>query len=347
MRSDGRCDCRCISLHKQLVVLSDALSATGAAAIFRSGSGACSIRHSSRHVYNTTVPTACLPHTGFAGVWTPVTHAELICHRTIHIHGSKRTSGFDSPHAYSIRVAGQWPSTPIRGPPAPVAPSKNPNPCLGSHRATGHQHLPLNSPTFGQRIITPVAPSNNPNPCLRLGPWTGKKVLRILQSVFSVAHKHIAVLSTAWKQVLCCILQLNSGNLKLLPPALVELDDFVDSEGRPLASTVALLQQNLDDQKGKQPEEAATVSFLSLIWGGPGGSDEDMEKRRKEDVEALAHAKMIVAQCKIDDLFQKSSRNLSIGSISGLVTALVDTIGAGAEPALEAGAYGDSSAADR
>ena len=41
---------------------------------------------SSRHVYNTTVPTTCLPHTGFAGVRTPATHAELNSDRTIHIH---------------------------------------------------------------------------------------------------------------------------------------------------------------------------------------------------------------------------------------------------------------------
>ena len=37
---------------------------------------------------NITGPATCLPHTGFAGVWTPATHAELICHRTIHKHGS-------------------------------------------------------------------------------------------------------------------------------------------------------------------------------------------------------------------------------------------------------------------
>ena len=40
------------------------------------------------HVYNTTVPATCLPHTGFAGVWTPATYAELTNHRTIHKHGS-------------------------------------------------------------------------------------------------------------------------------------------------------------------------------------------------------------------------------------------------------------------
>ena len=32
---------------------------------------------SSGYVYNTTVPATCSPHTGFAGVWTPATHANL------------------------------------------------------------------------------------------------------------------------------------------------------------------------------------------------------------------------------------------------------------------------------
>ena len=51
---------------------------------------ACAFRRdSSRQVQNTTVPTAHLPHTGFAGVWTPATHAELSNHRSIHIHGSR------------------------------------------------------------------------------------------------------------------------------------------------------------------------------------------------------------------------------------------------------------------
>ena len=49
---------------------------------------------SSRRVYNTTVPATCLPHTGFAGAWTPATHAEFLCDRTIHIHGSTVTCHF-------------------------------------------------------------------------------------------------------------------------------------------------------------------------------------------------------------------------------------------------------------
>ena len=52
------------------------------------------------HVYNTTVPATCLPHTGFAGVWTPATYAELICHRTVQC---RRSSTADTqPHAGRI-----------------------------------------------------------------------------------------------------------------------------------------------------------------------------------------------------------------------------------------------------
>jgi hypothetical protein len=100
---------------------------------------------------------------------------------------------------------------------------------------------------------------------------SGKKILRIVQSVFGVAHTHLPMLTTAWKELLRCILQLNTGNLKLLPQALIELDDFVDASGKPLRSTVALLQQDLD-RKGDDDDAAGgglTVGFFSLIWGAP------------------------------------------------------------------------------
>ena len=40
---------------------------------------------SSRHVYDTTAPTTCLPHTRFAGAWTPATHAEFLCDRPMDV----------------------------------------------------------------------------------------------------------------------------------------------------------------------------------------------------------------------------------------------------------------------
>ena len=75
--------------------------------------------------------------------------------------------------------------------------------------------------------------------------------------------------------MLKCVLKLNSGNLKLLPSGLVELDDFVDSSGRALPSTVALLQQKPQNKPSGADSEKA-VGFFASIWGV-----EDDEKTAK------------------------------------------------------------------
>eukprot|EP01051_Picozoa_sp_SAG22_P018520 SAG22_NODE_3141_length_1906_cov_18.510791_5_plen_134_part_01 len=106
---------------------------------------------------------------------------------------------------------------------------------------------------------------------------------------------------------------------------LLHADDFVDVDRQPLPSTVALLQQKLDQQNSVKvaADAASTTSFLSLIFGTSDAAADDKEKREKEDKEALDHAKMIVVQCKIEELFGKASRALSVGSIGGLLQALV------------------------
>ena len=56
---------------------------------------------SSRHVYSTTVTTTCLPHTGFAGVWTPATRAELICHQIAAVPALRASGQLRGPtHAF-------------------------------------------------------------------------------------------------------------------------------------------------------------------------------------------------------------------------------------------------------
>ena len=47
----------------------------------------CSIDETAQYdrVYDNTVSTTCLPHTGFAGVWTQATHAEFLYDKTMHI----------------------------------------------------------------------------------------------------------------------------------------------------------------------------------------------------------------------------------------------------------------------
>ena len=46
------------------------------------------VSRQSMTIHDTTVPSTCLPHTSFAGVWTSTTHAKVNNHLAIHAHGS-------------------------------------------------------------------------------------------------------------------------------------------------------------------------------------------------------------------------------------------------------------------
>jgi hypothetical protein len=166
---------------------------------------------------------------------------------------------------------------------------------------------------------------------------SGKLVLQLIDAVFALALAHVHVLESAWPALLSCVLRLNCGKLKLLPSGLVELDDFVDSQGRPLPSTVALLQRDMDAQAdGAAGGEAELQqSFFSMIWGATPDLEQD-EKRREGDAEALAHAKMLVANCHIEDLLAKS-RELPLGTVAHLVDALLRASGGVGCLAAEAG----------
>jgi brefeldin A-resistance guanine nucleotide exchange factor 1 len=150
---------------------------------------------------------------------------------------------------------------------------------------------------------------------------SGKLVLQLVDAVFSLAFGHVTVLNTSWRALLNCVLKLNSGNLKLLPSGLVELDDFVDSSGRALPSTVALLQ---DSQKtaGAAVDADKAVGFFASIWGDEGGDDEKKAKQEQEDIEATAHAKLLASQCHIEELFTKS-RDLPLETVKYMIDALM------------------------
>jgi golgi-specific brefeldin A-resistance guanine nucleotide exchange factor 1 len=48
--------------------------------------------------------------------------------------------------------------------------------------------------------------------------------------VFSIAHAHGDILRDGWKNIVECIIHLYKA--KLLPSALVEVEDFLDPTGR-------------------------------------------------------------------------------------------------------------------
>lgn len=147
---------------------------------------------------------------------------------------------------------------------------------------------------------------------------SGKLVLQLVDAVFSLAYGHVTVLKTSWRALVKCVLKLNSGNLKLLPSGLVELDDFVDSSGRALPSTVALLQKSQD--QAADASAAKGVGFFASIWG----VEEDVKsaKQEEEDIEATAHAKLLASQCHIEELFTKS-RDLPLETVKHMIDSLM------------------------
>jgi brefeldin A-resistance guanine nucleotide exchange factor 1 len=151
---------------------------------------------------------------------------------------------------------------------------------------------------------------------------SGKLVLQLVDAVFSLAYGHLTVLKTSWRALLKCVLKLNSGNLKLLPSGLVELDDFVDSSGRALPSTVALLQQNAQKKAADRTDSDKSVGFFASIWGVEGGENEKTAKQEQEDVEATAHAKLLASQCHIEELFTKS-RDLPLETVKYMIDSLM------------------------
>ena len=149
----------------------------------------------------------------------------------------------------------------------------------------------------------------------------GKLVLQLVNAVFSLAFEHINTLGTSWRSLLRCVLKMNSGHLKLLPSRLVELDDFVDPSGRPLPSTVALLQNPVEEGATGGDTSGLTVSFFNMIWGEEAG-EEEQAKKQEEDVQALSHAKVLASQCHIEELFSKS-RDLPLETVKYLIDALM------------------------
>ena len=151
---------------------------------------------------------------------------------------------------------------------------------------------------------------------------SGKLVLQLVDAVFSLAFGHVNMLNTSWRALLSCVLKMNSGNLKLLPSGLVELDDFVDSSGRALPSTVALLQEGAQKGAGADAEVGANVGFFASIWGEEEGDQTKNAKQEEEDVEATAHAKLLASQCHIEELFTKS-RDLPLETVKYMIDALM------------------------
>eukprot|EP00742_Colponemidia_sp_Colp-10_P009616 GILJ01010503.1.p1 GENE.GILJ01010503.1~~GILJ01010503.1.p1 ORF type:complete len:1514 (+),score=239.29 GILJ01010503.1:28-4569(+) len=134
-----------------------------------------------------------------------------------------------------------------------------------------------------------------------------------LEGMLLIVRQNIDWLRESWTNVLDCILLLH--HMQLLPATLVELDDFSDSKGRRLSSTVTARPRGRSDDGG-----GLLSSLTSYIWGHE--QSDEPTKQQEDIVNAEKHLKGLVAECHIEELFS-DTRHLVIESLIEQIKALI------------------------
>ena len=96
------------------------------------------------------------------------------------------------------------------------------------------------------------------------------KVQMAAQAMFTISFSYADCLRDGWKPLLDYVSKLHK--IQALPAALLEKDDLVDLQGRPLLSSthVAIKMLHSASTRGGKGR-----SFLSYLWGGGAEEEED------------------------------------------------------------------------
>uniref|UniRef100_UPI00358F0A71 Golgi-specific brefeldin A-resistance guanine nucleotide exchange factor 1 isoform X3 n=1 Tax=Myxine glutinosa TaxID=7769 RepID=UPI00358F0A71 len=128
--------------------------------------------------------------------------------------------------------------------------------------------------------------------------------------VFGLAHEHGDILREGWKNIMDSLLQLFRA--KLLPNTMVEVEDFVDPNGR-----VSILREESFSQRS----DSAMFSFVNwLTLSGPEQSTQRVPSA--EDQDAKQAALDCVMDCQPEQLIAES-RFLRVESLQELIKALI------------------------
>ncbi|XP_075389860.1 Golgi-specific brefeldin A-resistance guanine nucleotide exchange factor 1 isoform X3 [Tenrec ecaudatus] len=128
--------------------------------------------------------------------------------------------------------------------------------------------------------------------------------------VFHLAHCHGNILREGWKNIMEAMLQLFRA--QLLPKAMVEVEDFVDPNGK-----IALQREETPSNRG----ESTVLSFVSwLTLSGPEQSS--MRGPSTENQEAKRVALDCIKQCDPEKMITES-KFLQLESLQELMKALV------------------------
>ncbi|XP_064125457.1 Golgi-specific brefeldin A-resistance guanine nucleotide exchange factor 1 isoform X9 [Loxodonta africana] len=130
------------------------------------------------------------------------------------------------------------------------------------------------------------------------------------KTVFHLAHRHGDILREGWKNIMEAMLQLFRA--QLLPKAMVEVEDFVDPNGK-----ISLQREETPSNRG----ESTVLSFVSwLTLSGPEQSS--MRGPSTENQEAKRVALDCIKQCDPEKMITES-KFLQLESLQELMKALV------------------------
>ncbi|XP_038613594.1 Golgi-specific brefeldin A-resistance guanine nucleotide exchange factor 1 isoform X2 [Tachyglossus aculeatus] len=130
------------------------------------------------------------------------------------------------------------------------------------------------------------------------------------KTVFHLAHRHGDILREGWKNIMEAMLQLFRA--QLLPKAMVEVEDFVDPNGK-----ISLQREEMPSNRG----ESTVLSFVSwLTLSGPEQSS--MRGPSTESQEAKRMALDCIKQCDPEKMITES-KFLQLESLQELMKALI------------------------
>ncbi|XP_065602290.1 Golgi-specific brefeldin A-resistance guanine nucleotide exchange factor 1 isoform X1 [Cyrtonyx montezumae] len=130
------------------------------------------------------------------------------------------------------------------------------------------------------------------------------------KTVFHLAHRHGDILREGWKNIMEALLQLFRA--ELLPKAMVEVEDFVDPNGK-----ICLQREETPSNRG----ESTVLSFVS--WLTLSGTEQSgMRGPSTETQEAKRAALECIKQCDPEKLITES-KFLQLESLQELMKALI------------------------
>ncbi|XP_060896489.1 Golgi-specific brefeldin A-resistance guanine nucleotide exchange factor 1 isoform X1 [Labrus mixtus] len=130
------------------------------------------------------------------------------------------------------------------------------------------------------------------------------------KTVFDLAHRHGNILREGWKNIMDSMLQLFRA--ELLPKAMVEVEDFVEPNGK-----ISLQREETPSNRG----ESAVLSFVNWLTLS-GAEQSGLRGPSTENQEAKQAAILCIKQCDPEKLITES-KFLQLESLQELMKALI------------------------